>query len=82
MLVLAKELKLQVTAEGIEHDPQVRAPHDLGIATGQGELLGADGRSLLTSRRFQGALQGRAECRDPRLGSSSRNGAHPQARSG
>jgi len=40
MIVLAKELKLDVIAEGIEHEHQVRALRDLGVATGQGYLLG------------------------------------------
>ena len=40
MIVLAQELKLDVIAEGIEHEHQVRALRDLGVATGQGYLLG------------------------------------------
>jgi diguanylate cyclase (GGDEF)-like protein/PAS domain S-box-containing protein len=40
MIVLAHELKLDVIAEGIEHEHQVRALRDLGVGTGQGYLLG------------------------------------------
>ena len=39
-IVLAKELKLDVIAEGIEHEHQVRALCDLGVSIGQGYLLG------------------------------------------
>jgi diguanylate cyclase len=40
MVVLAKELKLDVIAEGIEDEHQARGLLALGVATGQGYLLG------------------------------------------
>jgi len=40
MIVLAKELQLEVIAEGIEHEHQVRTLRALGVGVGQGYLLG------------------------------------------
>jgi len=40
MIVLAKELQLEVIAEGIEHEHQACTLRDLGVAVGQGYLLG------------------------------------------
>ena len=40
MIVLARELQLEVIAEGIEHEHQAWTLRDLGVAVGQGYLLG------------------------------------------
>ena len=40
MVVLARELKLDVIAEGIEHEHQIRVLRELGVSTGQGYHLG------------------------------------------
>jgi EAL domain-containing protein (putative c-di-GMP-specific phosphodiesterase class I) len=51
MLVLARELKLDVIAEGIEHEHQIRVLRELGVSTGQGYHLGRPQPVSVQSRK-------------------------------
>ncbi len=62
MVTLAEQLDLQVIAEGIERESQLRIVHELGVAIGQGWHLGAPTRAaVFVTERDGGVLLQRRE---------------------
>lgn len=56
MVTLAEQLDLQVIAEGIERESQMRIVRDLGVTIGQGWYLGAPTRAAVFVTRRQGRV--------------------------